>query len=141
MKKLDYTILELPDLHFDLSFDSAPFLQNTKSSKGSLGLVAISNRNSLVGALSFYRMRGMRKGYHSLGTFVVPTWRRMGVAKVLWRRALESLIPRLVEVQFVSHRGKTLIDSVRTSWEEVYPGMKWIELNDMDVPARNLKGQ
>jgi GNAT superfamily N-acetyltransferase len=131
-----YLILEFPNTRFDLCFYTAPFLQSAWPQRGCFGWLAVSaRRNTLVGALNLYRT--CRRRYRSCGTYVIPSWRRRGVATALWLHALHVLSPTTVEVRYVSSYGKTLIDAVKLKWTA---RCEWKEWNDMAKTARNLKG-
>ncbi len=94
-------------------------------------VVAVDSKTGrMVGLHSYGLFRHRYKKYYAEGTWVHRKYRKLGVAKNLWRIGLETEDPVQVSVFCVSEKGFTLVKSL----EEYYgPKIKWKISTDVDM--------
>ena len=97
-------------------------------------VIACNARGRVVGVLKF-EYNGRWKKLKSVGTWVRPAERKMGVARNLWRCAFKTLGCTRASVTVVSDRGKTLVEALQRQFPTVA-----FEVNEAgDRPLRVLK--
>lgn len=90
--------------------------------KTHVSVICFTSDGRVVGSLQCYREgRGKFRTHHAAGTFVDGDFQRHGIATTMWRLALEQTAPKIVSVQVVSDRGKTLALALA----EKFPEYKW----------------
>jgi len=94
--------------------------------------VVATRKGRMVGVLKYNIKHGLLS---SKGTFVVPGWRKTGLATYLWRRAIRWERPNRVKVQVVTDRGKTLAHRLKRRW----PWLKWRIVDGGQRTLRRLK--
>lgn len=83
-----------------------------------------------------YRVDRPSKGkLRSCGTYVWPAYRKLGLAKRMWRSVLRRISPKMVDVVCVSDKGHTLIQSLQRE----YPTIKWDVVESGGRKLRQLK--
>jgi hypothetical protein len=102
--------------------------------KTGYAVVARNERGTVVGILKF-EFNGRWKKLESVGTWVRPAERKMGVARNLWRCAFKTLQCERAGVTVVSDRGKTLVESL----QKAFPRVQFEVKEAGDRPLRVLK--
>ena len=90
---------------------------NLKNETG-YAVIATNDKGKVVGVLKF-EFNGRWKKLTSVGTWVRPTERKLGIARNLWRCAFESLECERAGVTVVSDRGMTLVESLQRAFPKV----------------------
>lgn len=102
----------------------------------SFAVVAYNERRKIVGVLKF-EYNGRWKKILSAGTFVSRNYRRRGIAKQLWKSAVDALNPDRIYITVVSDRGLTLVTKLR----RLFPGVIFACTESADRKLRVLPKQ
>jgi hypothetical protein len=81
-------------------------------------VVATNEKGKVVGVLKF-EFNGRWKKLKSVGTWVRPAERKMGIARGMWGCAFDTLGCKRAEVTVVSDRGLTLVGSLQRAFPKV----------------------
>lgn len=87
--------------------------------ESSYAVIAHNDKRKIVGVLKF-EYNGRWRKVLSAGTFVRRDYRRRGVAKQLWRCAIDALNPERIGITVVSDRGLTLVERLSRLFPRVY---------------------
>lgn len=123
MMQWDGTVLCVPDMIWDLTFTGASSLRGPYDaySQNTFGFIAVANESILAALNVRLTVRGLHRTLHSEGTMVRAQYRRRGVARALWEKAIAELKPTKVSLHIVSCRGRYLIESL----QRAHPGILW----------------
>jgi hypothetical protein len=81
-------------------------------------VIALDNKGHLVGVWQYDKEP---KKILSCGTWVIPKYRKHGIAKKMWEFGIIREKPRNVGVMVVTDRGYSLVDSIRKRFSNI----KW----------------
>jgi GNAT superfamily N-acetyltransferase len=97
----------------------------------SFAVVAVNNKRKIVGVLKF-EYNGRWRKLQAGGTFVRRDFRRRGIAKQLWRCAVDYVDPERIHITVVSDRGHTLAQRLH----KLFP---WISFSCREEAKRKLR--
>lgn len=72
-------------------------------------VVAYDN-GKIIGFFKYYLTRSKRM--NAYGTYVMPPYRKLGVAKRLWNLAIKKINPKKIRVYLTTKNGEKFLDSM-----------------------------